>query len=276
MPVPENGSKDRMQNNSLSFEDLDFLMRDEMRAHRLALEFANVDLGLRDRGIKSTIVVVGSSRALSPGDARRSVDSTQRQKSPAIEKKLNQLAVWYEQAREFSRIASERGGALLSEHGMCENVITTGGGPGIMEAANRGAAEAGAPTIAFNIRLPTEQQPNKYVTPELSFQFRYFAIRKMHFAMRANALAVFPGGLGTMDELFEILTLKQTSKTPSMPVVLFCRSYWEEIVNFAALAELGTISESDLTLFQIVDSAEEGWQAMVKLGLTTQTPLREA
>ena len=145
-----------------------------------------------------------------------------------------------------------------------------------MEAANRGAAEAGAPTIAFNISLPDEQPPNKYVTPKLSFQFRYFAIRKMHFAMRANALAVFPGGLGTMDELFEILTLKQTRKTPSMPVVLFCRSYWEEVVNFAALAELGTVSESDLTLFQIVDSAEEGWQAMVKHGLTTQTPLREA
>jgi len=274
--VPEKGSKDNVRGDLLSFVDPDFLMREEMRASRLALEFAKADLGLRDQGIKSTIVVIGSSRALSPRAARRRIDRTQEQKNAAIENKLNKLAVWYEQAREFARIVSERGGALSSEHGVCENVITTGGGPGIMEAANRGAAEAGAPTIAFNINLPDEESPNKYVTPELSFDFRYFAIRKLHFAMRANALAVFPGGLGTIDELFEILTLKQTHKTPSMPVVLFCRSYWEKVINFSALAEFGTVSGSALTLFEIVESAEEGWQAMLKHGLTAQTPLREA
>ena len=169
-----------------------------------------------------------------------------------------------------------RGGALSSEHGTSENVITTGGGPGIMEAANRGAAEAGAPTIGFNIRLPDEQRPNKYLTPGLSFNFHYFAVRKMHFAMRANALAVFPGGFGTLDELFEILTLKQTHMTHSMPVILFCRDYWKRIVDFNALAEMGTIDGQDLGLFEIVDDAEEGWQALMKHGLTTQTPLREA
>ena len=276
MPVENKGSKDRAQDHLHFFEDTDFLMREEMRANRLALEFAKAELGLQDRGIKSTVVVFGSSRALSPRAAKRLVQAAKSNEARATEKRLNQLAVWYEQAREFGRIASQRGGALSSEHGVCENVITTGGGPGIMEAANRGAAEVGAPSIGFNISLPTEQHPNKYLTPGLSFNFHYFAVRKMHFAMRANALAVFPGGFGTMDELFEILTLKQTRKTPSMPVVLFCRDYWENIVNFKALAELGTIDNRDLALFEIVNSAEEGWQAMVKHGLTAQTPLREA
>ena len=164
---------------------------------------------------------------------------------------------------------------MACEHGTCENVITTGGGPGLMEAANRGAADAGAPTIGFNIRLPGEQRPNRYVTPGLSFNFHYFAVRKMHFAIRANALAVFPGGFGTMDELFEILTLKQTRKTHAMPVILFSRSYWKSLVNFPMLAEMGTIDDQDLELFEFADSAEEGWQALMKHGLTTQTPLRE-
>jgi len=276
VPVQDEESKDHVQDNLLSFEDPDFLMREEMRANRLALEFANADLGLRDRGIKSTVVVFGSSRALSPRAVKQRVESAKSNEAKATGKRLNQLADWYEQAREFGRIVSKRGGALSSEHGICENVITTGGGPGIMEAANRGAAEVGAPSIVFNNRLPTEQRPNKFLTPGLSFNFHYFAVRKMHFAMRANALAVFPGGFGTMDELFEILTLKQTRKTPSIPVVLFCRSYWENIVNFKALADLGTIDNQDLALFEFVDSAEEGWQAMVKHGITTQTPLREA
>jgi uncharacterized protein (TIGR00730 family) len=274
--VQDEGSKDKVQDDLLSFEDPDFLMREEMRASRLALEFAKADLGLQDHGIKSTIVVFGSSRALSPRSVKHRLAKTKGKEALAIGKKLNQLAVWYEQARDFGRIVSERGGALSSEHGTRENVITTGGGPGIMEAANRGAAEVGAPTIGLNIRLPTEQQPNKYLTPGLSFNFHYFAVRKMHFAIRANALAVFPGGFGTMDELFEILTLKQTRKTHSMPVILFCRSYWERIVNFKALAEMGTIDQQDMGLFEIVDSAEQGWQALVEHGLTTQTPLREA
>lgn len=270
------GKKDSGQDVLLSFDDLDFLRREEMRASRLALEFAKADLRLRDQGIKSTVVVFGSSRALTPRAAKRRIESAQGKKTIASAKRLNELAIWYEQAREFGRIVSERGGALSSENGIRENVITTGGGPGIMEAANRGAADAGAPTIGFNIRLPTEQRPNKFLTPELSFDFHYFAVRKMHFAMRANALTVFPGGFGTMDELFEILTLKQTRKTPAMPVILFGRNYWETIVNFEALAELGTIDAGDLALFEIVDSAEKGWEALVEHGLTAQTPLREA
>ena len=268
-------TKDRMQDEIRYLQDPEFLMRDEMRSNRLALEFAKADLGLRDEGIKSTVVVFGSSRAMSPRDAKRRLKCS-RAKSDKGEAKLRKLTIWYELAREFGKIVSERGGALASEHGIRDNVITTGGGPGIMEAANRGASDAGAPSIGFNIRLPTEQRPNKFQSPSLCFHFHYFAIRKMHFAMRANALAVFPGGFGTMDELFEILTLKQTRKTPAMPIILFDRSYWEKIVNFQGLADHGTIDPSDLKLFRIVDSAEEGWEVMVECGLITQTPLHEA
>lgn len=276
MHVEDNTSRNRADDDLLSFEDPDFLMREEMRPNRLALEFAKAELELQDHGIKSTIVVFGSSRALSPRSVKHRLAAAKGPKDPSMKKRLTQLAAWYELARDFGRIVSLRGGALSSEHGSCENVVATGGGPGIMEAANRGAAEVGAPTIGFNIRLPEEQRPNKYLTPGLSFNFHYFAVRKMHFAMRANALAVFPGGLGTMDELFEILTLKQTRMTHSMPVILFCRDYWKRIVDFNALAEMGTIDQQDLDLFEVVDDAEEGWQALMKHGLTTQTPLREA
>lgn len=269
--------KERRPNNDLlSFQDPEFLMRDEMRASRLALEFAKVELGLTDWGVKSTVVVFGSSRAVAPEEAERRLEAAKDPRQIDRARKLKQLARWYDEARTFGRIVSERGGALSSGREPRENVVTTGGGPGIMEAANRGAADAGAPTIGFNIEIPTEQKPNPYITPELSFRFHYFAVRKMHFAMRANALAVFPGGFGTMDELFEILTLKQTRKSPAMPVVLFCRDYWNRIVNFAALAEMGTIAPEDLALFETVDGAEEGWQAMVERGLTTATPLKEA
>ncbi len=190
-------------------EDVPFLMRDELRGHRLALEFERAELGLRDHRIRSTIVVFGSARvAASPQD-------------PAGPQLYRDLNAWYEEARRFGHIVSERGGALHPIEGYRENVVTTGGGPGWMEAANRGASEAGAPTIGFNIQLPEEQRPNPYITPGLSFHFHYFAVRKMHFAMRANALAVFPGGLGTLDELFEILALKQTRKTVVCPCYFF-------------------------------------------------------
>lgn len=268
-------SKDPTGDDLLSFQDPEFLMREEMRANRLALEFAKADLGLRDQGIKSTIVVFGSSRGISPTEAKHRIESNPGKGTDAITKRLDGLAKWYEEARAFGRIVSERGGALTGRKDSRRNVITTGGGPGIMEAANRGAFEVGAPSIGFNIRLPSEQQPNQYLTPGLSFHFHYFAIRKMHFAMRANALAVFPGGFGTLDELFEILTLKQTRKTPDMPVILFCRDYWESIVNFEALADFGTIDKQDLALFEFVDSAEEGWQALVKRGLPVEAPLLE-
>lgn len=260
---------------TVAFEDRAFLMREEMRPNRIALEFARADLVLRDQGVKSTIVVFGSSRTHASQRKRVSEQAAQNRKKRASQPPADDLATWYLQAREFGRIVSERAGALSPVDGVRENIIATGGGPGIMEAANRGAADVGAPTIGFNISLPTEQRPNKYITPELSFQFHYFAVRKMHFAIRANALAIFPGGFGTLDELFEVLTLKQTRRITGMPVILFCSSYWKRVINFAALAEMGTIDERDLELFRIVDSAEEGWQAMVEFGLTTPTPLRE-
>lgn len=249
---------------------LEFLKREEMRSQRIALEFAHAELGLKDHGIKSTVVVFGSARTCSNRLAGG-------EKSGKTRKKQSQefADFWYGEARTFGRIISERAGALTPRGDVLENVITTGGGPGIMEAANRGAMDVGAPSIGFNIQLPMEQRPNPYVTPGLCFSFNYFAVRKMHFAMRANALAVFPGGFGTLDELFEILTLKQTRKTGGMPIVLFCRKYWKEIVNFDALVRLGMISPEDLSMFVVVDSAEEGWAAMLERGLAVSTPLRE-
>jgi uncharacterized protein (TIGR00730 family) len=259
----------------VAFEDKEFLMREEMRANRIALEFSRADLVLRDQGVKSTIVVFGSARTHASRQKRKRTPVPPKRQGGDKQPADHDLATWYAEAREFGRIVSERGGALSPIDGVRENIIATGGGPGIMEAANRGAVDAGAPTIGFNISLPTEQRPNKYITPGLSFQFHYFAVRKMHFAMRANALAIFPGGFGTLDELFEVLTLKQTRRISGMPVVLFCRSYWERVVEFSALAEMGTVDANDLELFRVVDSAEEGWQAMLEHGLATPTPLRE-
>ena len=174
--------------------------------------------------------------------------------------------------RGIGRIVSERGGALVRDKGMRDNVIATGGGPGIMEAACRGAADVGAPAIGFNISLPLEQDPNRYTTPELTFQFHYFAMRKMHLAMRANALAVFPGGFGTMDEMFEILTLLQTQKASPLPVILFGRSYWRSVVNFQALFAHGMVSIADLALFDIVDDPEVAWETMLRRGLRVPNP----
>ncbi len=254
-------NKDEPRSTTLAIADTAFLMREEMRSQRLVLEFDRAELILQDHRIKSTVVVFGSARVGAPASGK------------ARPRKFSER--WYEEARTFGRIVSERAGALTPIGGILENVVTTGGGPGIMEAANRGAADAGAPTIGLNIELPEEQEPNPHITPGLCISFRYFAVRKMHFAMRANALAVFPGGFGTLDELFEILTLKQTRKTGGMPVVLFCRKYWEEIVNFEALARHGMIAPEDLEMFAVVDSAEEGWTAMLERGLSVSTPLRE-
>lgn len=205
--------------------------------------------------MRSTVVVFGSARIPSPEAA------------PAAPEALRQMAPWYDVARAFARLVSERGGALAPEGRQRDNVIATGGGPGIMEAANRGAAEAGAPSIGFNISLPSEQSPNAYSTPELTFRFHYFALRKMHLAMRANALAVFPGGFGTFDELFEILTLLQTHKAPPVAVVLFGRAYWTEVVNFEALLRHGMLDPADLALFRLVDTPEEAWAWLTTHGL---------
>ena len=228
-----------------------------MRGVHLLLEYARADERLRAWGVQSTVVVFGSAQAVHPAEPG---------------KPQSRLAHWYEQARLFARIVSERGGALSPVNGIRRNVIATGGGPGLMEAANRGAHDAGAPSIGFNIQLPHAQLPNPYTTPDLTFQFHFFAIRKMHLAMRAAALVVFPGGLGTFDELFEILTLRQTRKIGALPVLCFDRQFWNSAFNFEAMIEAGVVLRSDLDLMSYVDDAEEAWRVLVEAGLTAQRP----
>jgi uncharacterized protein (TIGR00730 family) len=227
--------------------DQDFILSDGMRGVRFLLEYAKAEDELRTHGIRSTIVVFGSARIAEKGPPKR--------------------ARWYAEARAFGRLASERGGALTPIGGLHDNVIATGGGPGVMEAANRGARDVGALSIGFNIQLPHEQEPNRYSTPDLTFQFHYFAMRKMHLAMRANALVIFPGGFGTLDEMFEILTLHQTGKVSRLPVVLFDEDYWTKIIAFDALLEEDMIEADDLKLFQFANSAEDVWKKLLEQGL---------
>jgi len=269
-------SEETPQKNSRSYllpvEDTEFLLRDEMRAFRFALEYAKAELLLRDWGIRSTLIVFGSARTPSPERVTQARAAAKTESDGKNLARLERQLVYYEAAREFGRIASLRGGAHNPHNRWRDNVIATGGGLGIMEAANRGAREAGAPSIGYNIALPHEQEPNRYSTPELTFQFHYFAMRKMHFAMRANALVVFPGGFGTIDELFEILTLVQTRKAPAVPIVLFGEAYWRRVINFPALIEEGMIEEADLRLFEFADSAEQAWEVLQRKGLTAHTP----
>jgi uncharacterized protein (TIGR00730 family) len=227
--------------------DQDFLLSRDMRGVRFLLEYEKADRALKAHNIKSTLVVFGSARIREDGAGRQ--------------------AVWYREARQFGRIASLRGGAVAAEGEPRYNVIATGGGPGAMEAANRGARDAEAPTIGFNIKLPEEQEPNPYTTPSLTFQFHYFAMRKMHLAMRAQALVVFPGGFGTLDELFELLTLRQTGKARTIPIVLFDEAYWRSILNFNALVEHGMVNAPDLDLFRFAESAADAWGALVAQGI---------
>ncbi|MES2721587.1 MAG: LOG family protein [Pseudomonadota bacterium] len=231
--------------------DQDFLLSSSMRGVRFLLEFSKVDEALTAWGVRSTVVVFGSARIREDGPGRQ--------------------AQWYAAARALGGIVSQRGGAIRTADRLRDNVIATGGGPGIMEAANRGAADAGAPSIGFNISLPHEQGPNPYSTPELTFRFHYFAMRKMHLAMRANALVVFPGGFGTLDELFEILTLRQTDKSPRIPVVLFDEPYWRSVINFDALVEAGMVDAADLEIFRFAESAEEIWSELLACGLAVAT-----
>ncbi len=250
--------------------DTDFLStRDELRDLRFAIEYAKAEFLLRDWGVRSTVVVFGSARTPSP---ERAAALRQAAKSDSERRRIDERVAMYQMAREFGRIVSERGGAFAPHHRWRDNVIATGGGPGIMEAANRGAHEVGAPTIGFNISLPHEQIPNPYTTPELTFQFHYFGMRKMHLAMRANALVVFPGGFGTFDELFEMLTLVQTRKAPTVPIVLVGADYWRRAINFDALIEAETIGPEELTLFEFADTAEEAWAILAKHGLNAHIP----
>ncbi len=272
--MPENGHQSYSRSYLLPNQDSEFLLnRDELRPIRFALEYSKAELLLKDSGIRSTVIVFGSARIPSAEQAEAALSAAT---DPAARERAElgrKLSVYYEHARAFARLVSERGGALSLRHdGMRDNVIATGGGPGIMEAANRGARDAGAPSIGFNITLPMEQGPNSYSTPDLTFNFHYFAMRKMHLAMRANALAVFPGGFGTMDELFELLTLVQTGKAPSVPIILFGRAYWTDVINFDALVRYGMVNPDDLSLFDFADDAEEAWHSLVRRGLKAHAP----
>ncbi|MCF6322668.1 MAG: LOG family protein [Rhizobiaceae bacterium] len=233
----------------LAFDDADFLCREELRAVRLQLELMKPEMLLSEHGILSTIVLFGGARIPEPGkDAWAAKNDIQR-------KNLEYNSKYYEEAREFARIVSEY--SATSDYK--EYIVVTGGGPGVMEAGNRGAHDVNAPSIGLNIVLPHEQAPNEYVTPELCFNFHYFAIRKMHFLMRAKAIAVFPGGFGTMDEMFETLTLIQTKRMEPVPFLLFGKKFWTSVINFEELANQGTISPDDTDLFHFVDTASEGW-----------------
>jgi uncharacterized protein (TIGR00730 family) len=266
--MDENTAQKNSPAYRLAALDPDFLLGPSMRGVRLQIEYEKAEERLRAWGVRSTIVVFGSARVL-PGGSRDESKSTAPLPAGAEPRPGGQSARWYEEARRFGRIASERGGALQLRDGVRDNVIATGGGPGIMEAANRGAFEARAPSIGLNIGLPHEQEPNAYSTPDLTFQFHYFAVRKLHFAMRANALVVFPGGFGTLDELFELLTLMQTAKMPAIPIVLIDKSYWSRVINFSTLVEEATIDRADLDLFSYADDAEAAWQELVRRGLNT-------
>jgi hypothetical protein len=249
----------------LAFQDPDFLLRNELRHVRIQLEMIKPELLMEDQHIDSTVVFFGSARIPDPETARKRVDELRalvdadppgdqklRAELAKAEKNLEKSA-YYVEAQKLSRMIS----GCTREKCL---VPITGGGGGIMEAANRGANEGGAPSIGLNIVLPHEQSPNPYISPELSFQFHYFATRKMHFLMRAKGLVAFPGGLGTLDEVFETLTLLQTGKIEQFPVILFGRAYWERVISFQALVEEGTIDEADLDLFQYVERAEEAWE----------------
>lgn len=231
----------------LAFTDNEFMCREELRPVRLQLELLKPQMMLDERGIRSTIVLFGGARIPEPAQKDRA-------KTPM----LAELSRYYEEARRFARLMTVRS---LESYGR-ENVIITGGGPGVMEAGNRGAHEAGGYSIGLNIVLPHEQAPNEYVTPDLCFNFHYFAIRKMHFLMRAKAVCIFPGGFGTLDEMFEALTLIQTGRMAKVPFLLFGKDFWEKIINWQGLAEAGTISAADLELFHYVETAEEAVAAI--------------
>jgi uncharacterized protein (TIGR00730 family) len=271
----ESGSADRASHvqpevTSSSYipadKDSEFLQRDELRSVRIGLELLKPELIQREEGIRSTIVVFGSARLQEPSAAKLALHVTEEAaarspKDPATQQRMAiaqrqlTLSKYYDVAREFGRLVS----STCQVDGRCDYVIMTGGGPGIMEAANRGAADVHAKSIGLNITLPREQRPNPYITPSLSFQFRYFAIRKMHFLLRAKALVAFPGGFGTLDELFETLTLLQTGKTESVLVVLVGRDFWERLINWTWLVENGLISQMDLQLFHYAETAQETW-----------------
>ena len=285
-PLPEQAPKDASDDpggpaaiqailNSPSYReadrDIDFLQEDESRGLRLELEYLKVDTVLKQHNVAHTIVVFGGTRILEPQAAGRQLkqvkaalaadpSNQQLKQQNAIAQRIRAKSSYYDVAREFGRLVGSSAGNAPGG----QILIVTGGGPGIMEAANRGASDVGAKSIGLNISLPHEQFPNPYVSPELCFTFRYFALRKLHFIMRARALVAFPGGFGTLDELFEVLALSQTRKTPPVPVVLVGESYWRQVFNPDFLFQEGVIDAEDLELFWFAETASDAWRSILR------------
>ncbi len=261
----------RSPSYNLAYTDEEFLLRDELRPVRLQLELLKPDLLQEEHGIHSTVVVFGSSRIPDAATARQRLEDAERRAienpdDPAAARKVKVAqrvlanSHYYDKARELAKLITENS----NNDSDCDLVVITGGGPGIMEAANRGAFDAGGKSIGLNIVLPFEQQPNPYITPEFCFQFHYFAIRKMHFLKRAKALVACPGGFGTLDELFETLTLIQTGKITPVPVLLLGSDYWRRLIDFQMLVDEGVLEEDDLQLIQFVDTAKQAWDVIKK------------
>ena len=240
----------------LAFQDTEFLLREDLRPVRFQLELLKPELLLNEANIGSTFVFYGSARIPAPEMADALIAAATNPEQQKIAERLKAKAKYYEVARELARLASDCG---CDAEGKKHFVVCSGGGPSIMEAANRGATDVGKESIGLNIVLPHEQMPNRYVTPDLSFQFHYFALRKMHFLLRARAVAVFPGGFGTFDEMFELLTLIQTGKVRPLPILLFGKEFWERVVDFNALVEEGVIAPHDLDLIHWTEDANEAW-----------------
>ncbi|HWI84728.1 MAG TPA: LOG family protein [Sphingomonas sp.] len=254
----------------LAYQDSDFLLREDLRPVRFQLELMKPELYLEEAGIGSTFVMYGSARIPSPERADMLIEAAKTDTQRRIATSLKAKSHYYDVARALARLASS---APDSADGKRQFVVCSGGGPAIMEAANRGAADVGKDSVGLNIVLPFEQAPNQYVTPHLSFNFHYFALRKMHFLIRARAVAVFPGGFGTFDEFFELLTLVQTGKTSVLPILLYGREFWNRVVNFDALVEEGVVAPQDLDLFRFCETAEEGWACVQEFYRSHQQPI---
>ena len=271
----------RAPSYQLAYLDEQFMLRDDLRPVRLQLELLKPELLLQEQGVRSTIAVFGSARIPDPETARRRLEAAEAaahatpgraELERVVTRARNMLANarYYDEARRLAMLVS----SVCQIDGECDFVVLTGGGPGIMEAANRGAADVGAKSVGLNIMLPHEQAPNAYVTPELCFRFHYFAIRKIHFLQRAKALVFFPGGFGTFDELFEAATLMQTGKIERIPFILFGRAFWDRVVNLEALVEEGVIGEADRDMFQFVETAEQAWERIADFWNVGAKPAR--
>ncbi|TIX51128.1 TIGR00730 family Rossman fold protein [Alteraurantiacibacter aquimixticola] len=268
---PSDTPQTRHPTYKLAFRDTEFLLREELRPVRFQLELLKPEMVLEEARVGSTLVMYGSARIPAPDQIDEVFAKADTPEKKKIAEKLAEKSRYYVEANKLARMATEKS---IIEDGHRQFVVCSGGGPSIMEAANRGASEAGGESIGLNIVLPHEQAPNSYVTPYLSLNFHYFALRKMHFLIRARAVAVFPGGFGTCDELFELLTLIQTGKMKPIPVLLFGKKFWDNIINFEGLVEEGTISADDLDLFKICETADEAWGEICEFYKLADDPIR--